>query len=131
MFLKGVYPQHQSKAFNNHHSLSVVVVVVVPGTQTREVVTPWVIVAGVDVAVVTAAIDVGAADDSDDSIGTEVDAIPAPPLIRLVNSGAVVVVPLCSRYRSCSRLPDMTDTGGVPGVAGWVATVEPWLTSGG
>lgn len=72
-----------------------------------------------------ATIDAVAVDDDDDSTGTDVGATPAPPLIRFVNSGAVVVVPLCSRYRSCSLLPDMIETGGVPGVAGCDATAEP------
>ena len=95
----------------------------VPGTQTRDVVTPWVVDA---VDVVTVVVTVVA---TVIGVVTAVVARPVPALIRVVNSGAVVVVPLWSRYRSCSRFPDMTETGGVPG---WVNPAEgPWLTRGG
>lgn len=65
-------------------------------------VTPWVVVAAVVADVVMVTIDAVAADDGngDDVVSICTDdgeAIPAPPLIRFVNSGAVVVVPLCSR----------------------------------
>ena len=100
----------------------------VPGTQTRDVVSPWVVDA-VDVVTVVVTTDVVIVEDTDVSKGTDVVARPVPALIRVVNSGAVVVVPLWSRYRSCSRFPDMTETGGVPG---WVNPAEgPWLTRGG
>ena len=75
----------------------------------------------VDVVTVVVTTDVVIVEDTDVSKGTDVVARPVPALIRVVNSGAVVVVPLWSRYRSCSRFPDMIETGGVPG---WVNPAE-------
>jgi hypothetical protein len=45
---------------------------------------------------------------------------PVAPLMSVVNSGAVVVVPLCNRYLNCSRFPVRTETGAwpAPGCAG-------------